>query len=64
MALPLEEGPRGQKLRKNTSSPGEQMLKWCSGFSWRDCSILAELRTGHVGLNAFLARVKAVADSL
>jgi hypothetical protein len=36
--------------------PGRTTLRWYSGLHRTQCSILTQLRTGHIGLNAYLAR--------
>ena len=44
--------------------PGPAVLKFYRGLSRRQCSILSQLRSGHVGLNAFLARIRAIDSPL
>jgi hypothetical protein len=44
--------------------PGRQPLKWYADLPRRQCSIITQLRTGHIGLNAYLARFGAVDSPL
>jgi ribonuclease HI len=43
--------------------PGESTLKWYADLPRRQCSILTQLRTSHIGLNAYLARFGIVDTS-
>jgi ribonuclease HI len=43
--------------------PGKSTLKWYADLPRRQCSILTQLRTGHIGLNAYLARFGIVDTS-
>ncbi|PIL29447.1 hypothetical protein GSI_08389 [Ganoderma sinense ZZ0214-1] len=40
------------------------LLKLYRGLSRRQCSILSQLRSGHVGLNAYLAQIRAIDSPL
>ncbi|KAJ7760825.1 hypothetical protein DFH07DRAFT_719704, partial [Mycena maculata] len=46
------------------SPPGRQPLKWFTDLPRRQCSILTQLRTGHIGLNVYLAWFGAVNSAL
>ncbi|CDO68734.1 hypothetical protein BN946_scf184652.g61 [Trametes cinnabarina] len=57
---------QGTRLARNVdpSPPGKQVLKLFKDLPRRQASILTQLRSGHVGLNAFLHRIKAVSSPL
>ncbi|KAJ6631077.1 hypothetical protein B0H10DRAFT_1677943, partial [Mycena sp. CBHHK59/15] len=44
--------------------PSQRTLRWYEDMHRGQCSILTQLRTGHVGLNAYLARFGAVDSGL
>ena len=44
--------------------PGSGIRKLYRGLTRQQCSVLSQLRSGHVGLNAFLARIRAVDSDL
>ena len=44
--------------------PGPAVLRLYRGLSRRQCSILSQLRSGHSGLNAFLAQIRAIDSPL
>ena len=44
--------------------PGPAVLKLYRGLSRRQCSILSQLRSGNIGLNAYLAQIRAVDSPL
>ncbi len=55
--------PQGKRMAKDfDSSPpgGNRILRWYKDLPRRQASIITQLRTGHVGLNRFLCRIKAV----
>lgn len=44
--------------------PSQRTLRWYEDLHRGQCSIITQMRTGHVGLNAYLARFGAVDSSL
>ncbi|KAJ7791421.1 hypothetical protein B0H14DRAFT_3500492 [Mycena olivaceomarginata] len=44
--------------------PGRSTLRWYDGLHRTQCSILTQLRTGYIGLNAYLARFGLVNSNL
>ena len=46
--------------RFDKSAPTKRILKLYDDLPRRSCSILTQLRTGHIGLNKFLHRIGAV----
>ncbi|KAK6972214.1 hypothetical protein R3P38DRAFT_2418296, partial [Favolaschia claudopus] len=52
---------RGVKQRRfDTRPPGRTVLRFYKDRSRQSASIITQLRTGHIGLNAFLHRIHAV----
>ncbi|KAI0780361.1 hypothetical protein BD413DRAFT_457113, partial [Trametes elegans] len=48
----------------DSTPPSLAVHKLYQGLSRQQCSILSQLRSGHVGLNAYLARIHAVDSPL
>ena len=61
-----EASPQGRRYQRaiDPAPPGGNAAKAYRGLSRRQCSILTQLRSGHVGLNCFLARIGAVDSPL
>lgn len=56
---------RGKRIRRfDKCSPGPQMTRLFQNMTRPHCSILTQLRSGHVGLNFFLFRIKATDSPL
>ncbi|CDO75194.1 hypothetical protein BN946_scf184794.g1, partial [Trametes cinnabarina] len=57
---------QGQRIARNidSSPPGKQALKLFKDLPRRQASIITQLRSGHVGLHAFLHRIKAVSSPM
>ncbi|KAI0331762.1 hypothetical protein GY45DRAFT_561205 [Cubamyces sp. BRFM 1775] len=62
----MEPFPQGRRLRRLIGDipPGRQVLKTYAKLPRKHCSALSQLRSGHVALNAFLARIRAVTSPL
>lgn len=59
------ECDRGKRLaRVDRNVPGRRTLKLYQQRRRHECSIITQLRTGHVGLNKFLYRIKATDSPL
>lgn len=68
-AVQWEERWRNTKRAKHMSKfdrspPGKRTLQFYANLPRRSCSILTQLRTGHIGLNRFLFRINAVTSPL
>ena len=61
-----EQLPQGRRFQRaiDPAPPGRIAAKVYRGLSRRQCSILSQLRSGHAGLNRFLARIGAVDSPL
>ena len=57
---------QGRRLMRAVSdtAPGPSIRKLYRGLPRRQCSILTQLRCGHSGLNAFLAKIRAIDSGL
>lgn len=53
-----ERGKRSAKF--DPTPPGKQVLKIYKDLPRRACSIITQLRTGHIGLNSYLSRFRIV----
>lgn len=60
------QSPQGGRCTRviDNSPPSLTVHKLYQGLPRRHCSILSQLRSGHAGLNAFLARINAVDSPL
>ncbi|KAF8573797.1 hypothetical protein K439DRAFT_1281873, partial [Ramaria rubella] len=57
--------PRYKKLSKiDPSLPNHHLFKTLSSLPRRATSIITQMRTGHVGLNVFLKKIKAADSTL
>ncbi|KAM5544129.1 hypothetical protein V8D89_002178 [Ganoderma adspersum] len=54
----------GRKILQKHTPPGPAVLKLYRGLSRQQCSIISQLCSGHIGLNAFLARIHAIDSPL
>ena len=61
-----EASPQGRRFQRaiDPTPPGRDAAKVFRSLSRRQCSILTQLRSGHAGLNRFLARIGAVDSPL
>ncbi|KAK7062334.1 hypothetical protein R3P38DRAFT_2678851 [Favolaschia claudopus] len=60
-----KESRVGRRLTEiDKTPPGQATLRWYKGLPRTQCSILTQLRTGHIGLNAYLARFGLVDSDL
>ncbi|KAK7063814.1 hypothetical protein R3P38DRAFT_2491623 [Favolaschia claudopus] len=56
-----QESRAGQRIAAfDKTPPGRRTLRWYEDLHRGSCSIITQLRTGHIGLNAYLARFGAV----
>lgn len=58
--------PQGERVHRviDKAAPSQDVYKLYRGLTRRQCSMLTQLRSGHVALNAYLARIKAVDSPL
>ncbi|KAK7043510.1 hypothetical protein R3P38DRAFT_2510195, partial [Favolaschia claudopus] len=60
-----QESRAGQRIAAfDKTPPGRSTLRWYEDLHRGGCSIITQLRTGHTGLNAYLARFGAVDSPL
>ncbi|KAK7006559.1 hypothetical protein R3P38DRAFT_2414657, partial [Favolaschia claudopus] len=60
-----QQSPRAIKLsRLDRTPPSKRVLKLYKDRTRAEASVVTQLRTGHIGLNALLYRIKAVNSPL